>query len=85
MPRTRYETESSLSGPLQHVTSLLQANEQNEAAVTEELLPLVLHEFRRLAASRIAVEIALEMAEGMAGHTLQPIALVHDFDLRTHL
>lgn len=52
------------------VTLMLQAVERGEKQVSEELLPLVYDELRRLAAARMARE--------MAGQTLQPTALVHE-------
>ena len=48
--------------------------EQGDVKTAEELLPLVYDELRRLAAGRMANEIA--------GHTLQPTALVHEAWLR---
>src|SRR3954471_24862614 len=52
------------------VTLILQAVGRGEKQASEELLPLVYEELRRLAASRMAREAA--------GHTLQPTALVHE-------
>jgi RNA polymerase sigma factor (TIGR02999 family) len=52
------------------VTRILTALEQGDAQASEELLPLVYHELRRLAAHKMAHE--------PAGHTLQPTALVHE-------
>ena len=52
------------------VTRLLQAAENGDAEVAEELLPLVYEELRRLAASKMAGE--------RADHTLQATALVHE-------
>lgn len=56
------------------VTRLLGAIERGEAGATEELLPLVYDELRRLAASRLGGE--------RPGQTLQPTALVHEAYLR---
>jgi RNA polymerase sigma factor (TIGR02999 family) len=56
------------------VTLILQAIEKGEEKASEELLPLVYDELRRLAAARMARE--------SAGHTLQPTALVHEAWLR---
>ncbi len=56
------------------VTRLLQAIERGESRATEELLPLVYDELRRLARSHMANE--------RAGHTLQATALVHEAYLR---
>ena len=52
------------------VTSILTSIEQGDARASEELLPLVYHELRRMAAHKMASE--------PAGHTLQPTALVHE-------
>jgi len=49
---------------------MLQAVERGEKQASEDLLPLVYDELRRLAAARMARE--------SAGHTLQPTALVHE-------
>jgi len=56
------------------VTLILQAIGKGEEKASEELLPLVYDELRRLAAARMARE--------SAGHTLQPTALVHEAWLR---
>jgi RNA polymerase sigma factor (TIGR02999 family) len=52
------------------VTRILTAIEQGDARATDELLPLVYKELRRLAAHKMASE--------PAGHTLQATALVHE-------
>jgi RNA polymerase sigma factor (TIGR02999 family) len=52
------------------VTRILTAIEQGDAKSTDELLPVVYNELRRLA--------AYKMANEPAGHTLQPTALVHE-------
>ena len=52
------------------VTRILTAIEQGDAKATDELLPLVYQELRRMAAHKMASE--------PAGHTLQPTALVHE-------
>jgi RNA polymerase sigma factor (TIGR02999 family) len=52
------------------VTHILTAIEQGDAKATDELLPVVYNELRRLAAHKMANE--------PAGHTLQPTALVHE-------
>jgi RNA polymerase sigma factor (TIGR02999 family) len=52
------------------VTLMLQAVERGDRQASEELLPLVYDELRRLAAARMAREAA--------GQTLQPTALVHE-------
>jgi RNA polymerase sigma factor (TIGR02999 family) len=56
------------------VTLILQAMGRNEPLASEQLLPLVYEELRRLAAAR--------MAQESAGQTLQPTALVHEAWLR---
>lgn len=52
------------------VTLILQAVKRGEKQASEELLPLVYDELRRIAAARMAREAA--------GQTLQPTALVHE-------
>ena len=52
------------------VTRILAAIEQGDAQASEELLPLVYRELRRMAAHKMSAE--------PAGHTLQPTALVHE-------
>jgi RNA polymerase sigma factor (TIGR02999 family) len=56
------------------ITLMLNAVERGEAGASEDLLPLVYEELRRLAAARMAHEAS--------GHTLQPTALVHEAWLR---
>lgn len=56
------------------ITLILQAIGQGKEEASEELLPLVYDELRRLAAARMAREAA--------GQTLQPTALVHEAWLR---
>lgn len=56
------------------VTHILQASQAGVPWATEELLPVVYHELRRLAACK--------MKQEAAGHTLQPTALVHEAYLR---
>ena len=56
------------------ITQVLQAIGRSEEGAAEQLLPLVYAELRRLAAARMAHE--------MAGQTLQPTALVHEAWLR---
>jgi RNA polymerase sigma factor (TIGR02999 family) len=56
------------------VTLVLDAINRGESQASEELLPLVYDELRRIAAAR--------MAQESAGHTLQPTALVHEVWLR---
>jgi RNA polymerase sigma factor (TIGR02999 family) len=56
------------------VTRLLDAAAAGDGRAAADLLPLVYHELRQLAAARLAGE--------QAGHTLQPTALVHEAYLR---
>src|SRR5262245_15587912 len=56
------------------VTRILSAIQQGDRHASEQLLPLVYEELRRLAAARMAAE--------PAGQTLQPTALVHEAYLR---
>ena len=56
------------------VTVILQRVSHGERLASEELLPLVYEELRRLAAAR--------MLQERPGHTLQPTALVHEAWLR---
>ena len=55
---------------MSEITRILTAIEQGDAKSTDELLPVVYNELRRLA--------AYKMANEPAGHTLQPTALVHE-------
>ena len=55
---------------MSEVTRILTAIEQGDAKSSDELLPVVYNELRRLAAHKMAGE--------PAGHTLQPTALVHE-------
>jgi RNA polymerase sigma factor (TIGR02999 family) len=56
------------------VTRILAAVEQGEAGASEQLLPLVYDELRKLAATKLARETP--------GQTLQATALVHEAYLR---
>jgi len=56
------------------VTRILTAIEQGDTNAADKLLPLVYEELRKLAAQKMANE--------MAGQTLQPTALVHEAWLR---
>jgi RNA polymerase sigma factor (TIGR02999 family) len=56
------------------ITQVLDAITRGEKQASEDLLPLVYEELRRLA--------QLRMANEAAGHTLQPTALVHEAWLR---
>jgi RNA polymerase sigma factor (TIGR02999 family) len=62
------------SALLPDVTGILQAIEEGDPHAAEQLLPLVYHELRKLAAARLAGE--------KPGQTLQPTALVHEAYLR---
>jgi RNA polymerase sigma factor (TIGR02999 family) len=62
------------SGAVSEITHIFQAIESGDAQAANELLPLVYHELRRLAAHKMAHEAP--------GHTLQPTALVHEAWLR---
>ena len=59
---------------MNEITLVLQAIGRGEGGASDDLLPLVYDELRRLAAAR--------MAQEMAGQTLQPTALVHEAWLR---
>ena len=59
---------------MSEITLLLEAMRRVEGRTSEELLPLVYEELRRLAAAR--------MAQETAGQTLQATALVHEAWLR---
>jgi RNA polymerase sigma factor (TIGR02999 family) len=56
------------------VTQILSAIEQGDAQASEQLLPLVYEDLRKLAAQK--------MAQETPGQTLQPTALVHEAYLR---
>ena len=56
------------SGSVSDVTRILDRVQQGEPKAAQELLPLVYEELRKLAAHK--------MAQELAGHTLQPTALV---------
>jgi len=58
----------------QHVTLVLKAAAEGDQAATDELLPLVYEELRKLARQRLSGE--------PSGQTLQPTALVHEAYLR---
>src|SRR3977135_1954012 len=55
---------------MSEATRILTAIEQGDAGASEELLPLVYNELRRMAAHKMSCE--------PRGHTLQPTALVHE-------
>ena len=52
------------------VTLIIQAVAAGQASATDDLLPVIYSDLKRLASSRLANE--------RAGHTLQPTALVHE-------
>jgi DNA-directed RNA polymerase specialized sigma24 family protein len=56
------------------VTGILAAIDRGDQQAAAELLPLVYHELRKLAAAR--------MAQEKPGHTLNATALVHEAYLR---
>src|SRR6266851_9478235 len=60
--------------PMNDVTLVLEAMSKGDTRASEQLLPLVYDELRKLAAARMANEAA--------GQTLQPTALVHEAWLR---
>jgi RNA polymerase sigma factor (TIGR02999 family) len=59
---------------MSEITRILDRLQHGELKASDELLPLVYDELRRLAAHKLACEDA--------GHTLQPTALVHEAWLR---
>jgi RNA polymerase sigma factor (TIGR02999 family) len=65
---------SMVSRPMSDVTRILQSAPPLDATAGEELLSLVYHELRKLAAAKMANEAP--------GQTLQPTALVHEAWLR---
>lgn len=56
------------------ITEILRSVESGDRLASDDLLPLVYDELRRLAAARLSQEAP--------GHTLQPTALVHEAYLR---
>jgi RNA polymerase sigma factor (TIGR02999 family) len=62
------------SGAMSNVTEFLSRIEEGDPAAAGELLPLVYHELRKLAAAK--------MAQEKPGQTLQATALVHEAYLR---
>lgn len=62
---------------LSHVTLLLQQAASGDPRASDQLLPLVYDELRKLAHANMQGE-----AKGGAGHTLQPTALVHEAFMR---
>lgn len=66
--------QAAIPRPLHDVTQLLAEVSRGQRQASDDLLPLVYEELRRLAAA--------SMAREAAGHTLQPTALVHEAYLR---
>ena len=56
------------------VTLIIQAVAAGEASATDDLLPVIYNDLKRLASSKLASE--------QVGHTLQPTALVHEAYMR---
>lgn len=63
--------------PRAHVTMLLQAAASGDPKASNDLLPLIYAELRKLASSNMQKEM-----DAGAGHTLQPTALVHEAYIR---
>lgn len=72
--RLAFPRRVSIVVRVSEVTRILDRVEQGDPKASEELLPLVYEELRRLAGHKMANEAA--------GHTLQPTALVHEAWLR---
>src|SRR5271170_6720440 len=70
----RDRIQGSCGTGMSDVTLILSAIEQGDSQASEQLLPLVYEELRRLAAQRLAQE--------KPGQTLQATALVHEAYLR---
>jgi RNA polymerase sigma factor (TIGR02999 family) len=68
------EFGEDIIGLMADITQILSEIERGNSIATEELLPLLYDELRRLAAQKLASE--------KPGHTLQATALVHDVYLR---
>lgn len=66
--------QSAILGFMADVTQILSQIEQGDSSASEQLLPLVYEELRKLAAAK--------MAQEQPGQTLQATALVHDAYLR---
>lgn len=71
---TNPPSTAASGSPRNDVTQLLHAIEQGDTLASQQLLPLVYDELRKLAAQKLAQETP--------GHTLQPTALVHEAYLR---
>ena len=72
--RSHGETYVAILGCMADVTQILNQIERGDPAATEQLLPLVYEELRRLAAAKLVQE--------KPGQTLQATALVHEAYLR---
>jgi RNA polymerase sigma factor (TIGR02999 family) len=70
-------TSSPMADPKAHVTILLQAAAAGDPRASNDLLPLIYAELRKLASSNMQKEM-----DAGAGHTLQPTALVHEAYMR---
>jgi RNA polymerase sigma factor (TIGR02999 family) len=70
-PSSRSPSQEQLGD---NITQILSAIERGDGHSAEQLLPLVYHELRRLAAAK--------MAQENLGHTLQATALVHEAYIR---
>lgn len=64
----------NMDASMTDVSQLLRAFDKDEAHASEQLLPLVYEELRKLAVARLSTE--------PSGNTLQPTALVHEAYLR---
>lgn len=73
-PRLRTVISAAKLNGMNEVTCVLSAIERGDPHAAEQLLPLVYHELRKLAAQRLAHE--------KPGQTLQATALVHEVYLR---
>src|SRR5580692_11078153 len=69
-----YHLRGSLGAGMSDVTRILSAIEQGDPQASEQLLPLVYEELRRLAAQK--------MDQEKPGQTLQATALVHEAYIR---
>src|SRR5215472_1082885 len=72
--RARAGAAGRATPPMNDVTRILSAIEHGDPKASDELLPLVYDELRKLAAQRLAQE--------KPGQTLQATALVHEAYLR---
>ena len=72
--RLRVETYADILGFMADVTQILNQIERGDPAATEQLLPLVYDELRKLAAAKLVQE--------KPGQTLQATALVHEAYIR---